>query len=494
MGYRTSPIIVALEPNLIGSGLQEDLHPGQKLLWTEAANVTFYHGRVRRLLPKGLFRNFGIVEPVTGISQRQLSTGERVTWVACGGTVLNWDGVDQNTITSFSWTENETSLAPATYFDFTHFGDWTVINSGLGAAYLQKQSSGANLPEAPVNVVQFMKKYNFLVAVGHGLNGTKVSWSAADQIEVWTESQSNEAGELSIEDFDTHVRAGNRIGQHISVYAEDQMALVTFINSPFYFGQKTVLDGIGAVGKKAVISDGANNFGVGRNGIWWTDSHTYRYIDEGRMRDYFQENVNWAQASKIIAVRNDITNTLEFFFPMRGARVINEGWSFDPRDTSWSKLLPTCFKVERKLFDYPLEGDFVGRVWLSQSEEMPTALDAILSELYLQTKPMPAQFQSSHGLTDVHIDSEMHEIDLLLKEAEHVEMRYGSSTEINETPKWGSWRPISVGAKTYRAEAGIPSGVYHHLAFQSTAANWKFNLQGFLIFGSIEGTKRDGYD
>jgi hypothetical protein len=231
-----------------------------------------------------------------------------------------------------------------------------------------------------------MKKLSFMMALGYGSRGTRVGWSDSSSIEVWTPTDSNNASSLSIDDFDTPIRTGASLGQSISVFAEDQMALVNYIGAPFYFGQRVVLDGIGAVGPCAVASDGSNNVGVGQGGIWWTDSNTYRYIDEGALHDYLQENVNWSQKSKIQAVRNDFTGCYEFFLPMGLAVDVTEGWSFDPRTGGWSKLPSLSMKVERRLFGRPVIGTNDGKVQLDSFDATVAAALETLSK----TTPVPA--------------------------------------------------------------------------------------------------------
>jgi len=36
------------------------------------------------------------------------------------------------------------------------------------------------------------------------------------------------------------------------------------------------------------------------------------------------------------------------------------------------------------------------------------------------------------------------------------------------------------------------SGVYHKIEFESYADEWKLDLQGFALFGIVEGQKRAG--
>lgn len=481
-----SPIITLIDPQVIGSGLQEDLHGIQKILWESAANICFRQGKATRLIPKGLFRDVLGADPIVGISQKQVSSGARQVWAAAGGRISMWDGVTEEDVLTLSYQEDQTALRPATYVDFTHYGDWTLINNSFDKAQLYKGTGNvAEIAEGPAQAQLYMKKFNFLLALGYGVTGTKVGWTNADDIETWVESTTGEAGEMAIEDFDTRIISGSRLGNSISVYAEDQMALVNFVNAPFYFGQKVALDGIGAVGKMSVVADGPSNFGVGRNGIWWTDGLSYKYIDEGYMRDYFQENVNWDQRSKIIAQKNDVTNCIEFYFPMGVSAAISEGWSFDPRNRAWSPLPAVSFKDQRVLFDYPVEGGHDGILYYTNQD--PTQAGA----LSLKSKPLPPQLQTQYGLTDVHNDCLIHEIVLMAKAANNVEVRYGTSSELGDVPNWSEWITVETGTKTIKARANVPSGIYTTLEFRSIADNWDLDLQGVLVFGTVEGTKRD---
>ena len=371
-----------------------------------------------------------------------------------------------------------------TFFDFTHYGDWTIINNGIEQAGLYKPGIGlGTLGDVPSGVAKFMKKLNFIMALGYGDRGTRVGWSDSDNISVWTPTNENLAGSLSIDDFDTRIRAAAPLGQSISVFAEDQVALVNYIGAPFYFGQRVVLDGIGAVGPCAVASDGSNNVGVGRNGIWWTDSNTYRYIDEGALHDYLQENVNWNQAGKIQALRNDFTGCYEFFFPMGVSFDVNEGWSFDPRTGGWSKLNGLSMKVERRLFGKPVIGSNDGKVLLDNGDAAATAA------LVLETKPLLMHIQSAEGFTDAHTASKVDEVVLLIKSASNVEFRVKSAHDSAGPYEETSWLPVQALSKTTDLPH-LPDGVYWKLEFRSTAANWDLDLQGFMLFGMIEGTKR----
>jgi len=480
---RQTPFFTALEPQIVSSGLQQDLHPLLRLLWDKAQNVTFFSGRVKdRPLPIEMYDSGAAT--VRGLSQQQAQNGTRWVWASSGGLVTRWYGPGVEEIITLDCTIDETVNDPATYIDFTHYGDWTIINSSEGPAYLYKPgSAAAAFGNAPTDVQKFMKKLSFVMALGYGDRGTRVGWSDSQNIEEWNPAAGNLAGALSIDDFDTPIVSAHRLGQSISVFSEDQMALVSYIADPYYFGQKVVLDGIGSVSKNGVTGDGKGNYGVGRNGVWWTDSNSYRYIDEGYLHDYLQDNVNWAQKSKIQAVRNDYTGCIEFFFPMVGSTIINEGWSWDPRTGGWSPIPPVAMKDERKLFNRPLVGLEDGTINQDMATRSPTR------PLVLETKPLLMQLQSQAGLTDVHNSCRVDEVVLLLKRAKYLEFRVGSAEAQEEDFSWSPWMAIDPLSKTYLLPH-MPDGVYWKLEFRNTLEEWELDFQGFMLFGSLEGTKR----
>lgn len=493
---RRVPLFMAVDRGAIASGVQPDLHPLHRTLWNDSANVVFAAGKVKRLVPAALlFSTVGL--PVRGLSQQQTTSGKRWLWAAVcdinnNVTVVRWYGPAYEGIEGRPGRVDETSLAPATFIDFTHFGDWTIANGWSdGSRRLYKQSAGevivqTSFGDAPAGAARFLKFRNFILACGHGARGTQVSWSDADNIEVWTATKDNLAGSLTIDGFETAIKAALPLGSSIAVYAEDQMALVNYIGSTAQFGFKPALDGIGACGKFSVAGDGKQHYGVGRNGVWWTDGLSFRYIDEGVLHDYLQDRVNWAQQSKIVAARNDVTGCFEFSFPMYPSTEPSEAWSYDPRNGGWSMVPYFTCKDERRLFDKPIMGSSDGKVWLDSSS--PDAL----APLSLITKPLTVQAESdSMGYSNVHIASKVDEVVLLFHEVEAVQFRLHCSHSLDGPYVQSAWQNCpSLSASTFDIES-MQDGVYWRLEFRSTAARWVFNLQGFMLFGVVEGTKRD---
>lgn len=380
---------------------------------------------------------------------------------------------------------DDTPTLLATQADFTTWGDWTIVHysggPGLGAVpkVYKPGVSYATIAAAPVDAITFLKKNNQLFAIGHGTSRRSVSASDADDIEDWTPTASNASILLTLEDFDSAIVAGCHLGPNIAVYGDDQLALVYWIGRPDYWGRRMALDGIGAVGKKAVCADGPLNYGVSRNGCWRTDGNTFQYIDQGVLHDYLEDNVNWDQKTKILAVRNDVTHCIEFHFPMGSATENDEAWAYDPATGGWGEVTPYQSMQERKLYEDCLAaiGDTV--YLLSADATVTAALD-------LSTKPLLMQTPQGAAL---HEGSYIDEVEILTKLASNVEFRYGVSEDSDGTYSWTAWITLVVDLTTYSFRPSA-SGTFHKLEFRSTAANWAIDLQGFVFYGTTEGTKR----
>jgi hypothetical protein len=479
-----------VEPAQISSGLTPDRHPALGPLWAEAENVRFYQGKVRRLLPAAVMAGvLNAAEKLRGIHQQQNSNGTRWLWWAVNdaGTITfrRWYGpVVEDIGTQAATVLDDTVLARATQVDFQAWGNWTLINTGIGPIRWYQPDEAVpltDLPNAPTDVVAIMKKQNQLLAIGTGLTKRGVAWSDADDITDWIATATNLAGSLTIEELQSPIRAAARLGNNIACYSEDQMALVYWIGAPFYYGQRVALDGIGAVSKTAVCSDGRLNYGVSRNGIWQTDGNDYNYIDQGILSDHIQRTVNWEQAGKILAARNDVTRCVEFHFPIlgSGSNEATEAWSYDPSTGGWAPVPAYQSMAERQAFDKPLGGKD-GQVLLLDNDPAAEA------KLRLVTKPMLIDTD----IPGLHLDAIVDEVEIAALRASNVRFRLENAVDIDGPWEPSDWHELSADLQTYRL-AHLPSGTFHRLLFESTLANWDLDLQGFAFFGQIEGVKRD---
>lgn len=82
---RRTVLLAVTDAAQISSGLQPDRHSLHQPLWERAANVRFYQGKVRRLIPPStLFDSGGpgTVLAARGLHQQQLAVGTKTTIIA----------------------------------------------------------------------------------------------------------------------------------------------------------------------------------------------------------------------------------------------------------------------------------------------------------------------------------------------------------------------------------------------------------------------------
>lgn len=486
---RRFPCYVATDDTLVSSGIQPDRHGLKQALWEHALNVYFARGKVLRKKPAAQAFTT-TANPIRGLGELHADDGGRWLWAGVNKNIYRWAfGVPELVMANYgSYRAEQSGGLMPTIYDFTPYGNWMIFNDGVSPK--RWDGSAVQNFDAPVpqGAVRYLKKMNFLMAIGYGTRGTQVGWSDADDIFTWTPQADNLAGSLAVDEFDTPIRAGERLGDAVAVYAEDQMALIKFVGQPFVFGQKLGIDGIGAVGKAAVASDLRVNVGLGKNGAWRTDGNSFNYIDEGFIRDHFQENINWDKAAVSCVMRNDATGCFEFHIPTGVAVQPTEGWSYDPRNGGWSPVPVRAFKSERRLFGSPICGTDGGIVQLDDNDF------ALAGPLELRTKPL--MMQDERGVTrGTHIVTRVDEVEFLLKECSNVEFRIGCADDPalpNDDWEWSAWFELEAGSRIQEVPSDLPEMPLWKIEFRSIVSagnDWRFDLQGFILYGPDTGTK-----
>lgn len=497
---RSQALFVAVDPQVLASGLLPDVQSVLKPLWVTGTGARFVNGKVRRKR-----QNTRLIADqsgkIRGIGQQTLLDRTQVVWFVARNILWRWDGTYLQSI-----GDPLALSAMSPFVDFTFYGNWAFINTSIGTVKFYNGATLGTIIEMPINVVLVRKFLSFILCFGTGTRGTGVSWSDANDITKWLPQPTNSASSIYFDNFDSAIVSAAPLGSRFAVYSQGQMGVLSFIGDPFYFGQQTVRDNIGATGKFAVTSEGGVNYGVSRNGVWRTDGSEYQFIDSGKMHTYLQDNVAWPEGARIIAARNDRLHTIDFSFPMNGGSV--ESWSFDPASNSWTLVPAVYMQDEVMLFKSPLVASENG--WIEQLDNALLNTDT----LSLITKPILLQLQSESGLADIHTDSSIDEIELLLHKVQNVEMRIGSSRDHAGTVHWSTWMPLEIGKSSYLVPRGVPDGVYWRLEFRSTvtagnvqedgdtvledgeqvtahsvADSWDLDLQGFMLYGTPRGAK-----
>lgn len=266
---------------------------------------------------------------------------------------------------SYNGVENASASGPATHWHFVNWGEWTLASNGIdqvqvyktGPTFVDLTQTAGSLPFTFGRILGKIGPHVFVANTNVAPN--EVQWCTADDIHDWLPTANNSAGSFIIRDLEGEIVAGVPLGERYALYSTDSMHVMTYIGAPNYFGFLKVLNGVGAVGPKAVCTVGRENYGLGFQGFFRTDGTSVEYIDEPQFREYFWERCSREQASKTVCYHNEDKSRVEWFVPWQeptgGEGYTQRGVAYDYRRKAWSLIsLSATAAIEREVFQYPI--------------------------------------------------------------------------------------------------------------------------------------------
>lgn len=379
-------------------GLHPDSHPLQGHLWADGRNVLFDLNGVRKmegwsapLTPIGS-------TPVRGIGQL-LANLQELFW-GDQTNIYRWNTTAVASVGSgFTGNVNETITTPASTWSFLEWGSWMLASNGQDVIQVYKGTSFAALGGTPPTTTEILLKLGaYVLAFNTDDSDTTFEWCDEDDVESWVPGTGSTAGNLLIRDFDSAIVAAISIGDRIAVYGKDRMAIVTFIGTPFIFGYKIRLSGIGAVSKKSVVEVKGLNYGFSTKGFFVTDGSTYTYIDDGDIRDFVQDDINWSQASKINAHHDAKHTQIVWYYPTASSSEPDRGVTYNYKTKKWSILdHGRTASAERKIFQYPIVATEDGDIYFTN---FGVDADGTAMTAYIESFPIPMYGREGNSLED----------------------------------------------------------------------------------------------
>jgi hypothetical protein len=380
MSRRKAPIFDGTVGQQIASGLVYDAHPLQTPMWLDHSTVTLNASLVRKARGRRLLASIAM-RPPRGMAQIETAAGVKRVYFGDAFQVYGYDLTQWDFTQGFTGLVDQSSIGRATSWSFVDWGNWMLATNGRNPAVIAKDSLiflplvGTLFTRAEI----FQKFATFVLAMNTSNGSNVIEWCNNDNVEDWSIGPAKSGGKLTLRELNGEIMAAAPLNSEIAVYGTDSMFRVGFRGTPFWFGYQRGPNGIGCVGKLAVCADDNRNYGVSRQGIWETDGFSYTYIDSlpgNEIREWLQDNVNWAQASKIVARRNELANSIEFCFPILPSTENNLVLRFDLVKRQWSKVPRKITSADqRRVLDNPLSIDADGQLYL---DEIGTGDDGIL--------------------------------------------------------------------------------------------------------------------
>lgn len=320
------------------------------LLWEEGSNVVFRDRGFRR---------------IAGAAQQSVVLGDQARSIVqayVAGARRVYVGTDTalelHTQTAGVWSKTAIGTWPTagTYADLETWGTWLVATNGADPVKVWKNSGAlVNLVGTPFTRAKVIKrKQPFLLAFNtNNIGDTAAEWSSDSNIEDWTPTGANKAGNFNIRDLESEILAVEDLGPRLAVYSRSSMTVGTFVGGPYVWGWQRAISGIGAVSRRSVVTLDPFNYGLTREGIFKTDGNSFIYVDDPAMTKYIKDTADFSREALFWGVRDSVLKCVTFYF--QDASAVWHSVSYFPEMNFFTKGdLQLTAGAPREVFDLPL--------------------------------------------------------------------------------------------------------------------------------------------
>lgn len=350
----------------IASGIHLDPYQLSSILWRDGSNVQFTEYGAEKVAGYATFLTTSAIKPIRGAAALVDGGVQKLYYGDQSNLYESVAAAAPSSIGSgYTGSLDDTVTTPAATWSMVTFGSWVLATNGKDAPQISKASSfGALDVDSMFTTAEiFVKRGPHVLAFNLNTGINQYRWCSEDDVETWLPDTTNQAGGILIRELLGPIMAAVPLGDRVAVYGRDQMFIVSYLGTPFYFGHKPALDSVGAVGKQAVISRGRKNYGLGRHGFWETDGVSFKYIDDPQIKQWVQDNVNWDEASKTNGYHDEDNSQIIWNVPTTTAEP-DTTLIYDYNRGIWSKgTTAITTAIPRDVFEYPILFDAQGDIF-----------------------------------------------------------------------------------------------------------------------------------
>lgn len=303
-------------------------------------------------------------------------------------------------------------------------------------------------------------------------SGREFIWCDADDPFTWKTQADNLAGALTIRELKTDIVSAVPLGNRIAVYGDDQMFLVNYLGNQLVFGYTAALNGVGAVSPRSVVSVGPLNYGLSSQGFFRTDGSTIDWIDRGRVRHWFENEVNQEQITKAVALHDEERRHIKWSLPTTSSTVVvifnydSNTWSF--ADDAFSAA------EERTVWEKPITGTDSGEIRFVNEGVNQGASGY---PAWVRTKPL-----------DLENPDRVKELSAIRTGYRGTGLTYrvGWSDTEDGSVTWTAYSPVPQG---YKFDPLRTAGRYVFLELYSDSVDADWTVMSIELHGRLEGTR-----
>lgn len=452
-----------------GPQLTSGIYPGMTgdsaAFWADGENIVFDEESVRKEFGQLGLGNF-TARP-TGFKSTFADQEPRL-FAGAGTEAYRYRSADGFTnIASFA--------SSGGIYEFVPWDTWCLINNTVDPLKLWKNTGVAAAITAPFTRANACCAYGLQAFVGGtDIGGNIVHWCAINDIETWTPTLLNSAGDLPLRDLTGDIIAMVPLGGAIGVYSRYNAGLFTAIGGTTSFGFRRPIKGVHAISPYSIVGLGDRHFGLTRDNAFVTDLVGFQYIDEPAMRTYLRDNADWSRMSEVYGWPNYTTSMIRWSVPHLDGSTFGIGYRWDRQ--TWTKFADDVVLGEES---GPFPEMLLGTpTRLFRQNKASANVDSAAMASYIQTKPL--DFGKSKKLKRLQM------LRLNGSWSGDVTVKVGYTSHANETPTWAFSKAIAN--DMFPDEQNTDSeGAFVHLRIETTAVDANWRLSGIEMYGAVTG-------
>ena len=367
-------------------------------------------------------------------------------------------------------------------FKITNYGsgytDGQVIaqsgTTGTGTN-LQLQLTVTDCPFTRVKAVD--KSGPHILAINYDKSNSEhpydVAWCSADDPDTWVASASNSAGSLTLREASSPLRCIVPLGENKAIYTDDQMFILSYLGSPFYFGYQTAMtSGVGAVSAKAVVSVDRLNYGLSRRGLFETDGNSVKRIGDAEgINRYITQNIAEGVLEKVIAYHNKESNEVIWSLPIASTNINTEIAYNYSTGVFTKRTAANTAALESGVFSHVITADASSSIFLEDGTASPHKTFAL-------SKP--------HDLEDPYAIKEITSVRVGKVGSGSPKVSIGWANNIDDEPTFSVSDSFFVTDK-YKEHNVRSAGRYLFLKIESSNDADSWEISDVVIKGRIRG-------
>lgn len=243
------------------------------------------------------------------------SDGSATNVAADQSALYRLSGTSYGSVTNVSYTTGYTTAVDG-HWEFVQWGQ-TIIATNFNDPPQRLSLGAANfvdLPGAPPQARHIGVVRDFVVLGNTAASPQQVRWSAINNSDSWT------ADAATLADFQELPGDGGWIqkivgGEYGLIFQERAVFRMVFVGSPLIFQFDQVLRNIGAISFGSVVSHRNLVFFIATDGIYMYDGSEVVPIGAGKVNDFFLEDLDVANADRIYAQIDPVSQVVAFAYP-----------------------------------------------------------------------------------------------------------------------------------------------------------------------------------